>query len=391
MEVYIHIPFCVRKCNYCDFLSMPSDEEMRAHYVKALLREIRCYGAIIRETVSSVYFGGGTPSVLPAEALVEILNAVRAHFTVEKNCEITVEVNPATIELNGLRTLKEGGVNRLSIGVQSADDAELRLLGRIHTFKDAQKTVENARKVEINNLNLDLISSLPEQTLEKYEHNLKEILALKPEHISSYSLILEEGTPFYEYYVNHKDLLPSEETDRKMYYMTRELLQKEGYLRYEISNYAKPGYESKHNSGYWRRTPYLGLGLGASSMLHHTRWKNTTGLKEYLQIFGENGGALNPAAGWENEKLRGSFEEWTPLTKQDEMAEYFFLGLRMSAGVSVRKFEKEFGESLDTVYGAQIEKLIKEGLLVREDAKDRICLTDFGMDVSNYVFEKFIL
>lgn len=391
MELYIHIPFCIKKCNYCDFLSMPSDEETRAHYVKALLQEIRYYGAVIRETVSTVYFGGGTPSVLSAEALVEILNAVRAHFTLEKDCEITVEVNPATIDLTGLRTLKEGGVNRLSIGVQSADDAELCLLGRIHTFKDAQKTVENARKVEINNLNLDLISSLPGQTLEKYEQNLKEILALKPEHISSYALILEEGTPFYEYYVNHKGLLPSEEADRKMYYLTREMLQKEGYLRYEISNYAKPGYESKHNSGYWRRIPYLGLGLGAASMLQHTRWKNTTGLKEYLQIFGDNGSGLNPAAEWENEQLRSSFEEWISLTKQDEMAEYFFLGLRMSEGVSIQGFGKEFGEDLDKVYGAQIEKLIKEGLLVREDAKDRIYLTDFGMDVSNYVFEAFIL
>lgn len=390
--IYVHIPFCVKKCDYCDFLSFPMDEGGRIKYVEALLVEIKYYGCEFKtasgkkisddseKEVQTIYFGGGTPSVLGAKLLADILRQIYESFHVSPQAEITVEINPATIDLAGLRKLQKSGFNRLSIGVQSTDNRELALLGRIHTYEAFLDTYRNAREAGFGNINLDLISALPGQSLEQYEQNLKRIIALAPEHISSYSLIVEEGTPFYQRYHGHEELLPNEDTDREMYHVTKRLLREAGYERYEISNYAKPGYRSRHNSSYWKRIPYLGLGLGASSFMNHTRWKNVEKLTEYL--------------GWRDTLTETSVGkpplviEKEYLSEQDERAEFFFLGLRMSEGVSLMDYREQFQEELMDVYGKTIEKLSKQKLLVKEG--ERIRLTDFGMDVSNYVFEEFI-
>ncbi len=384
MELYIHIPFCVRKCKYCDFLSMTAGEETKEQYVEALMEEISYWGRRLKkkdEAAETVYFGGGTPTVIGAKNLVRILDSVKKCFSVQEGCEITVEANPATIDEEGLKALHENGVNRLSIGLQSAHNEELKLLGRAHSYEDFLRVYEQARQAGFENINVDLISSLPGQSVEDYKDSLQKVMLLNPEHISSYSLILEEGTPFYESYVNRPELLPDEETDREMYHLTKELLKGAGYERYEISNYARPGFESKHNSGYWKRVPYLGAGLGASSFMGGKRFKNGTNLKEYLQNWGKEN---------QNTVHKAQFEEFYSLSLQDEMAEYLYLGLRMSRGVSIKEFEKCFGKRLFDVYGSQINRFGKEGLLTVNEETDRICLTDFGMDVSNYVFEKFL-
>lgn len=383
MELYIHIPFCVRKCKYCDFLSMTADEETRERYVKALMGEIAYYGRHMEKKdriLETVYFGGGTPTVIGARNLINILDCIKKCFQVKDGCEITVELNPATIDGEGLKELYENGVNRLSIGLQSAHNEELRLLGRIHSYEDFLEVFGKAREAGFENINVDLISALPGQSVGDYQDSLQKVIRLKPEHISAYSLILEEGTPFYNTYVNHPELLPDEETDREMYHLTKKVLKEAGYDRYEISNYAKPGFESKHNSGYWKRVPYLGTGLGASSFMEGKRFKNGTNLKEYLQ---------NWEIEDENIVHEDRFDEFYALSLQDEMAEYMYLGLRMSRGVSIKSFFKCFGKGLFDIYGRELIKLEKEGLLLVDEEGDRVYLTDFGMDVSNYVFERF--
>ena len=384
MELYIHIPFCMQKCKYCDFLSMAADEETKERYVEALMNEIAYYGRHTEEadkTLETVYFGGGTPTVIGARNLIRILDCVKSHFRLKEGCEITIELNPATIDGEGLKELYQNGVNRLSIGLQSAHNEELKLLGRIHDYEQFLEVFWEARKAGFQNINVDLISSLPGQSVESYKDSLQKVILLNPEHISAYSLILEEGTSFYKSYVNHPELLPDEETDREMYHLTKELLKAAGYDRYEISNYAKPGFESKHNSGYWKRVPYLGTGLGASSFMGGKRRKNGINLKEYLQNWKKRR---------ENTVFEGRFEEFYALSLQDEMAEYMYLGLRMSRGVSIKGFEECFGKGLFDVYGKEITRSIKEGLLAEDEEEDRIYLTDFGMDVSNYVFERFL-
>lgn len=388
MELYIHIPFCVKKCGYCDFLSMVCSEDDRKRYVNALSGEIAYYGKMYgMERVDTVYIGGGTPSVLGADALIGILEQVKKQFYVNPYAEVTIELNPATIEKIGLHKLKENGVNRLSIGLQSADNEELKKLGRIHTYEEFLRVYEDARSVGFDNINVDLISSLPGQSVADYEKSLAKVIGLSPEHISSYSLILEEGTPFYKLYGDHPELLPTEEEDREMYRLTKDRLEEAGYERYEISNYARPGFASKHNSGYWKRIPYLGLGLGASSFMNHARWKNTGNLKEYLHIWDK------PDADFERETIEQYRQEWEKLTPEDEMAEYLYLGLRMKEGVTIKGFEEAFGRPFQEVYGDAAAGLEKEGLLVvdKGNGEDgRIYLTDFGIDVSNYVFGKFI-
>lgn len=397
MELYLHIPFCVQKCSYCDFLSFPVDENTKDRYLHALLNELFFYGNLKYDEsgqatpwhldeIETVYFGGGTPSVLGADRLLLLLDAIFANFRVKNGAEITVELNPATITLVSLEKLQKKGVNRLSIGLQSTDNTQLVTLGRVHTYEDFQEIYTQAREVGFKNLNIDLISSIPGQSVKNYQETLQKVMELKPEHISAYSLIIEEGTPFYDRYVDHPELLPSEEEDREMYHLTKSMLEGAGYSRYEISNYATPGFESKHNIGYWKRIPYLGIGLGASSFYFSKRKKNFTILGEYLQ-FWEN---MEKTCRDANFRNFSPFEEIVDLSKKDEMSEYLFLGLRMTKGVSIREFEAQFGQKMMDVYGGEINKLQKEGLLVVEKAKDRIYLTDFGMDVSNYVFEKFI-
>ena len=383
MELYVHIPFCVKKCNYCDFLSMPADDTVKKQYVQALKNEIGYYAESLPEKLETIYFGGGTPSVLMPEQLTELLDLIRSKFDVCPDAEITIEINPATMEYKGLHKLRKAGFNRLSIGLQSVQNDKLLLLGRIHTYEQFLHSYSDARKAGFQNINIDCMSALPGQFLEEYTEGLHNIISLNPEHISSYSLILEENTPFYEQYANHKELLPDEETDRAMYHETKRILQAAGYYRYEISNYAKAGFESKHNSGYWERVPYLGVGLGASSFIRGYRTRNIGDLKQYISLWTLTKEPVN-------EDLYQQYDEIEQLSKEDAMAEFFFLGLRMSRGVSLQQFEAQFGCSAFERFSKELQELEKEKLILVDREQDRIALTEFGMDVSNWVFEKFI-
>ena len=376
LELYLHIPFCVSKCKYCDFLSAPSGEEQRQIYVERLCRRIRYWSDVIHNygyEIVSIFVGGGTPSILTEAQITQVFEAVHESFPIREDAEITLEMNPGTDIKDKLPVYRELGINRLSMGLQSADNEELKCLGRIHTYEDFRQVYQWAREAGFTNINVDLMSAIPGQTLESYEDTLRKVADLEPEHISAYSLIIEEGTPFYERYGEgrHAEELPDEDIERQMYVRTGEILEDYGYHRYEISNYAKDGYECRHNLGYWDRKEYLGLGAGASSLMDHIRWKEPD--------------HIGPSTGLVLEER----EDFTRLRRKDEMEEFMFLGLRKINGVSEYDFYKSFRVSMDEIYKESIENLIKEGLLVREE--DRIRLTDRGIDLSNYALSQFLL
>ena len=346
----------------------------------------------------------------------DIMQALNRNFDIAGDAEITIEVNPGTLLQNKLHIYRAAGINRLSIGLQSADNQELKDLGRIHTFEEFLKSYQCARMAGFTNVNVDLMSSIPGQTLESWKNTLKKVTMLKPEHISAYSLIVEEGTPFWDRYGKREGeetglktddvcflhprgggqteqaplprkraalypALPDEDTENRIYHFTRTFLAEQGYGRYEISNYAKPGRECLHNTGYWREVPYLGLGLGASSCINGTRFSNERDLDTYLHLdFSEEGGSSALAL------LRGTVEE---LTREAQMEEFMFLGLRMTKGISEIDFVSMFGVKIEGVYGPVIERLIGDGLLKREGVW--ISLTEWGMDVSNFVLSEFLL
>ena len=381
--IYVHIPFCVRKCRYCDFLSFAAGEDEKDAYVDALVKEIRghiCPGG--EEEVSSIFFGGGTPTALKAGQLIRILDAVRERFTLTGDCEITTECNPGTADGESLRLLREAGFNRLSIGLQSANESELKLLGRIHSFEDYAQCMRDARKAGFENINTDLIFSLPGQSVSSWKETLSKTLAFEPEHISTYSLIIEEGTAFYSLYHEDDDrrslgespgALPDEEEERKMYLAAEEILGKAGLFRYEISNFARPGRESIHNTGTWLRRRYEGFGLGASSLAgekRDVRFANTRVMADYL------------AGRWEDTS------KTERLTEEDRMAETMFLGLRLKEGVAAELFEREYKKAPDKVYPGPIEQFTAEGLV--DTAGGRIRLTKRGTDLANYVMAAFL-
>ncbi|MFQ9526637.1 MAG: radical SAM family heme chaperone HemW, partial [Eubacterium ramulus] len=401
LELYLHIPFCERKCAYCDFLSAPADLPVRISYIKKLQEEIAYYGAQYGEyQVSSIFFGGGTPTILEGYQLAAILETVKEHFNITTDAEITVECNPGTLTAGKAEKLVQAGFNRISMGLQSADDRELQLLGRIHNFAQFLESYDLARKAGFQNINVDLMSALPGQTLKSWQDTLQKVTALRPEHISAYSLIIEEGTPFYERFAEderireeggHPRLLPEEDVERQMYELTETFLHTKGYERYEISNYAKPGYECRHNCGYWTRKDYLGLGLGASSLVEHQRFQNTSELKTYLEQ------EYSPQCEGQHERIAETIQlqEETGLTqtghhihietldKKSEMEEFMFLGLRLMAGISRQQFEKKFQVTLNSVYGEVLRKLKGEQLI--EVVAGYVRLTEHGIDVSNYV------
>ena len=407
LELYLHIPFCERKCAYCDFLSAPADLPVRISYIKKLQEEIAYYGAQYGDyQVSSIFFGGGTPTILEGYQLAAILETVKEHFNITTDAEITVECNPGTLTAGKAEKLVQAGFNRLSMGLQSADDRELQLLGRIHNFAQFLESYDLARKAGFRNINVDLMSALPGQTLKSWQDTLQKVTALRPEHISAYSLIIEEGTPFYERFAEderireeggHPRLLPEEEVERQMYELTETFLHTKGYERYEISNYAKPGYECRHNCGYWIRKDYLGLGLGASSLVEHQRFQNTSDLKTYLEQ------EYSPQCEGQHEHIAETIQlqEETGLTqtghhihietldKKSEMEEFMFLGLRLMAGISRQQFEKKFQVTLNSVYGEVLRKLKGEQLI--EEVAGYVRLTEHGIDVSNYVLAEFLL
>lgn len=387
LELYVHIPFCARKCLYCDFLSFRALASVHQEYIDQLLGEIQA-ASLTSEgyQVATIFIGGGTPSILEAGMMRAVVETIRLYFDVAPDAEITIEANPGTLTPQKLDVYRGCGINRLSIGLQSADNRELKALGRIHSFEEFLKSFERARQAGFWSISVDLMSALPGQTLESWKNTLKKVAMLKPEHISAYSLMIEENTPFWDYYGDGAGCaeaengilpLPDEETERKMYKVTKSFLEAQGYRRYEISNYAKPGFECRHNMGYWTGTEYLGLGLGASSCFHGARFSNETDLKAYLELDFLSDGLI---------KLYQNVEEQT---RQSKMEEFMFLGLRMTQGVSDIDFAARFGIKIRSIYGPQIDKLIENGLLKEEGS--RIVLTDWGIDISNYVLSEFLL
>ena len=378
MEIYVHIPFCIRKCRYCDFLSFPAQKEVREKYVQALLTQIHTFGEQSSLPVRSVFFGGGTPSLLEGEDIARLLQGIQEIFSFVSYPEITLECNPGTAEKRKLAAFRLAGINRLSMGLQSMDDAQLRILGRIHTRSTFLESFSLAREAGFDNINIDLMYGLPGQDVSSWERTLQETLSLRPDHISAYSLIIEEGTPFYSIYHEadilrregkDQKLLPGEETEREMDELCLQMMSTRGLIRYEISNYALPGKECIHNIGYWTRKDYIGFGLGAASLWKGARFQNTASLKEYLE---------------------GDFtrKEETCLSRQDEMAETMFLGLRLTGGISIKAFEERFKESPETVYKKQIAELSAKGLLRIQD--DFIQLTARGRDLANPVMAEFV-
>lgn len=368
-ELYIHIPFCVRKCAYCDFLSAPGSEEAKASYTKALLREIEAVKTEKRE-VSSIFVGGGTPSALSPSLMGDIFEKIHKSFSVAPDAEITIEANPGTLSKEKLFLYKNAGINRLSLGLQSPEEAELKSLGRIHTYEEFLESFSLAREAGFQNINVDLMCALPDQTYEGWIRNLRTVAALHPEHISAYSLIIEEGTPFAKRKLN----LPDEDTEYRMYEDTAGILEEYGYEQYEISNYAKKGLVCRHNIGYWTRKEYLGLGLGAASLWGNQRFSNTSDFSAYLKESGSP------------EKIRENRET---LSLEDEMSEFMFLGLRMTEGVSKAEFLESFGTPIESVYGKVLDKYKNMGLL--EEKEGRIFLTRAGIHVSNGVMAEFLL
>lgn len=373
--IYVHIPFCKKKCDYCDFLSAPATKGQQLNYQKALLTEIESYrGQTTGRRADSIFFGGGTPSILEAVWLEELLEKLREIFRITPDAELTIECNPGTLDLEKLSKYRSIGINRLSIGLQSAAEEELKLLGRIHTWDEFLENYHLARKLGFSNINVDLMSGLPNQTRSRFQQTLKKVAQLQPEHLSVYSLILEEGTPFFERYRSLNKEIISEEEDRILYADTKRILKEYGYDRYEISNYAKAGYECRHNMRYWLRGEYLGLGLGAASLWGAKRFHNERKLEKYIEV------------SYDLKKLHQEIEQ---LTKEDEMSETMFLGLRTMKGVSKQQFYQKFHIKLEDIYKKVLQKMKECGCL--EECGDYIRLTKYGIDVSNSVMCEFLL
>lgn len=382
ISIYIHIPFCIKKCHYCDFLSAPATSRTQEDYLCALKQEIIAQAAFYDDyEVQTIFIGGGTPTVVSADSLCKILSILRQYYHVNSDAEISMEANPGTVTEESLQLYKNAGINRLSFGLQSADNNELKCMGRIHTYEDFLHTYKMAVDVGFHNINVDLMSALPGQKPSDYQNTLNKIISLspKPTHISAYSLIIEEGTFFYQLYGDESKAmertgetqphLPSEEDERIMYESTEKVLKSAGYHRYEISNYSLPGYECRHNKVYWQRGNYVGFGLGASSMVNNQRFQNISDLKDYLS---EPGVRMTKQL----------------LSKEEQMSEFMFLGLRLMEGVSKEDFYTYFGISMDDVYGNVLEKNAHEGLLRNGR---RVILTKRGISLSNLVMAQFLL
>ena len=370
LELYVHIPFCVRKCQYCDFLSGPSDEETKDRYIEALLKEIRAAEHTEDYEIVSVFIGGGTPSALKAEAIASIMRTLQEQFFFCEDAEVTIEANPGTVDLEKLTIYRNVGINRLSLGLQSTDAEELKLLGRIHSYEEFLKSYEWARKAGFSNINIDLMFAIPGQTGEAWRQHLYQVAELNPEHISAYSLIIEEGTPFAEQNLD----LPDEDTEYQMYEDTAEILERYGYRQYEISNYAKQGYMCRHNAGYWQRLEYLGFGLGASSLYGGMRFSNTHQMQEYLT---------------DSRKPEQIRKDVTVLSRNEQIEEFMFLGLRMTEGISEKKFEENFNVRLMDIYGDILQKYEETGFMEHIETKWR--LTRKGIHVSNHILADFLL
>ena len=380
--MYIHIPFCIRKCKYCDFVSEAASDFVHENYINALIDEINGYdaGQLEGYGLRSVFIGGGTPSAVKAEYISRIMTAVKEHFAdiCGHLTEITIECNPGTVTAEKLRIYRDAGINRLSFGLQSAIDSELECIGRIHTWDDFKNSYRLAHEAGFENVNVDLMFDLPDQTMDTWKRTLADVCALepKPSHISAYSLILEEGTPLAAQIESEReqgiDRMADEDTDRAMYHYAQSYLAGEGYHQYEISNFAMPSMESIHNLSYWECKEYIGFGVAAASNKGDLRCRNTYDIDRYI------------AGAWQNK------EDIEHLTGRDRMSEFVFLGLRMtSAGVDTEEFKKRFAVSFDEVFGDVTAGYIEKGLLSMNDG--RLTLTPYGIDVSNVIMADYIL
>jgi oxygen-independent coproporphyrinogen-3 oxidase len=385
IEIYIHIPFCKKKCNYCDFCSYENREDFIPEYIKYLLQEIQEVGEINQKAaesgiddlffVKNIYIGGGTPSFIESSYIVQILETIKQYYKVDNQAEITIEVNPGTVTLEKLEDYKRAGVNRLSIGLQSIQEHLLKSIGRIHNYYDFLDTYRFAREIEFQNINVDLMIGLPNQTLWEVEDSLGEVISLEPEHISVYSLIVEENTKLQKQIDEGILRLPAEEIERKMYWKVKEILEQNEYNHYEISNFAKNGYESKHNMNYWNQKEYIGFGVAAHSYTNEIRYSNVESVEEYIQNFKMG-------------KQEDNFvfhEKQNIISKQKE---YMLLGLRKIKGVSIQEFKNKFVENPIYLYHTELEKLVNEELL--EIDGDYIKLTNKGLDLANLVWEEFV-
>ncbi len=367
LGIYLHIPFCKQKCLYCDFNSYAGKESMMDEYCAALKKEIAKNGSC--EPVSTIYFGGGTPTTIGAEKLADLLNCVTEHFALDADCEITAECNPGTIDQEGLRRLHIAGFNRLSIGLQSTDDSTLKRLGRIHSFADFTRCFQDARQVGFDNLSVDLMYGLPDQTVESWGNTLETMIEFAPEHLSCYGLKVEDGTPFATMNLN----LPDDDSVGEMYDLCVDKLADSGYQRYEISNFAKRGRESQHNMKYWRCDDFLGFGAGAYSCVNKMRYDNLCGISEYCSQITEHGNAVC---------------EKVLLSEQDRMSEFCFLGLRMTEGIDEGEFFKRFGKNLTDVFGEVLGKNLDRNTMLYQDGRYRI-EPEF-LYVSNSILADFV-
>lgn len=371
ISLYIHIPFCKQKCLYCDFSSYSGKEKLMDEYIKALNEEIIQKGKDY--IISSIFIGGGTPSYLKDSNLESLLITLNG-LSLKKELEFTVECNPGTLDENKLNLMKKYDVNRISLGVQSTKNSLLKRIGRIHSYEDFENNYLLARKLGFQNINVDLMFGLPNQTVEDWEESLIKIAKLKPEHISAYSLIVEEGTPFYTLYEEDKLSLPEEEEERTMYLTTKKILSTYGYHQYEISNFAQSGKECFHNKVYWKCNEYLGLGVSASSFINEKRSKNIDNIEEYIERIKKHGNII---------------EEIHVNNTKDDMEEFVFMGLRMVEGIQINEFKERFGKDIYKVFGEVIEKNIEKELLISDSGK--LYLSPRGIEVSNYVMSDFIL
>lgn len=371
VSLYIHIPFCKQRCFYCDFPTFAGKERFREDYVEALIKEIedKCSNYLIK----TIFIGGGTPSYLEEKELEKLLIAV-SKLNLSDKLEYSIECNPGTVNEDKLKIMKKYGINRISFGLQSCNNQLLKKIGRIHTFKEFLENYNLARKIGFNNINIDLMYGLPNLTIQDWKDTLEKISELRPEHISAYSLIIEEGTAFYKLYEKDKLELPSEDDERVMDKLTKDILKSNGYHQYEISNFALPGKECEHNKVYWSLEEYIGVGSASSSYIDGYRLVNTSNINNYIEKINNNISVVIDK--YEN-------------TIEDEMEEFVFMGLRMVSGIDLLKFKKKFGVDINSIYKEVIEKNIKDGLLVVEENK--MFLTAKGMELSNSVMSDFIL
>ena len=374
LGLYIHIPFCIKKCKYCDFNSFKLNVDEKRKYLNSLKREMELYKVNLEDkSIDSVFVGGGTPSILNEEEIKILFQNIKNNFRIKDSAEITMECNPGTLTLNKLKTMKACGVNRLSIGLQAVQNNHLEYIGRVHTYEEFEKNYYQAKEVGFENINIDLMYALPNQSKEDWMESLEKVVKLNPTHISSYSLILEENTELFNMYQKHEFKLLDEDTDIEMYEYTINYLKSNGYNQYEISNYAQKGFECKHNILYWKCENYVGLGVSASGFLNERRYNNLCELDKYEEIIHSGKKPIE----WEEK-----------LSIKDEIEENIFLGLRMNEGIKFKDFYEKYNLDFEEEYKIEIDKLKKMELIETNDEGMR--LTQKGREISNSVFVEFM-